>query len=811
MTHNPIEAFTELLTEKMKTKRGKHVQDATSKDLYYVIASIVNDKVHPHWLQTQETYNKKQPKQVFYLSMEFLVGRLLESNLLNCGLHDICTRSLKKLGFDPSEVYAQEHDAGLGNGGLGRLAACFLDSLASLSYPGHGYGIRYRYGLFEQKIIQDYQVEIPDYWLTEEYPWETRRADEAFIIHFNGEVLTEESKDGSLEFSYIHTDQVRAIPYDIPIVGYNNQVVNSLRLWSAESPKQEDEFFTTQNARYYHHLDHKNAIEQISGFLYPDDSSNEGKELRLKQQYFLVSASIQNIIMQYKKTSNPSLHHFHEFIAIQINDTHPSLAVPELMRILMDEEKFGWDKAWEITTKTIAYTNHTTLSEALEKWPKTMLQGLLPRIYMIINEINERFCQGIWFDHPELRDKIPELAIIADEQVHMAHLAIVGSFSVNGVARIHTEILKKKEMKSFYQLYPAKFNNKTNGITHRRWLLQVNPNLANLVTEVIGPSWIQRPKQLISLLRHSKDKPFLEKVDQVKHQNKQALAKYIKDKTGILVDDQSIFDVQIKRLHEYKRQLLNIFHVIYLYNELKENPNQHLTPRTFIFGAKAAPSYHLAKEVIKLINKVGNIINNDVDVRDRIKVVFLENYNVSLAEKIIPAADISEQISTASKEASGTGNMKLMMNGALTVGTLDGANIEIRDLVGDSNIFIFGLNADEVLNYYQFGGYSAKDIYQTDERIRKILDQLFQGVFGSNDLEFKDLYYHMLYHNDPYFVLKDFDSYIDTHEFIEQSYRDKTNWLTKSVTNIAYSGKFSSDRTIQEYASEIWNIRPIKR
>ena len=496
-------------------------------------------------------------------------------------------------------------------------------------------------------------------------------------------------------------------------------------------------------------------------------------------------------------------------MVIQINDTHPSLAIPELMRILMDEEHFSWDAAWKITTKMIAYTNHTIMSEALETWPVGMVKHFLPRIYMIIDEINERFCKGIWFDHQEMRDKIPQMAIIADDQIHMARLAIVGSFSVNGVARLHTDILKKKEMNDFYQLDPKKFNNKTNGISHRRWLIQANPKLSNLITEVIGPQWMKRPRQLISLIKYSKDRSLLEKFNEVKKENKQMLSSLIYDRTGIQVDPQSIFDVQIKRLHEYKRQLLNVFHIIYLYNELKENPHLDMTPRTFIFGAKAAPSYHLAKEVIKLINKVASIVNFDPDIDDKLKVIFLENYNVSLAEKIIPAADISEQISTASMEASGTGNMKMMMNGALTVGTLDGANIEIRDLVGDPNIFIFGLTADEVLEYYQHGGYHAMDIYNTDDRVRQILDQLNQGKFGANEIEFKDIYYNILYHNDPFFVLKDFEPYIETHELVEQAYRDPFTWLHKSVTNIAYSGKFSSDRTIEEYVSDIWKINKI--
>ncbi|MCR1835740.1 glycogen/starch/alpha-glucan phosphorylase [Oceanobacillus caeni] len=796
----------EKLKKKLITEKGVEVSTASNKDIYYALASIVNDEIMPKWYETIKRYQDKNLKQVYYLSMEFLIGRLLESNLLNSGLLNIAKEALEDLGFSSELVFAEERDAGLGNGGLGRLAACFLDSLASLYYPGHGFGIRYRYGLFEQRIIHGNQVELPDYWLKDPYPWETRKEEEAFVIQFHGKVHMFKRNDGSLEFKYENTDKVLAVPYDIPVLGYQNEVVNTLRLWSAE-PVAYQESEQEENSEFYHDLDHQHSIEQISGFLYPDDSNYEGKELRLKQQYFLVSSSIQNIIRSFKKNYRLPISRLPEKVVIQINDTHPSLAVPELMRILMDEERLDWDTAWEITTHVLAYTNHTTLSEALETWPEEMIQNLLPRIYMIIDEINERFCKSIWFDHKELRDKIPDLAVIAYGRVHMARLAIVGSFSVNGVARIHTEILKKQEMKDFYTLFPNKFNNKTNGITHRRWLLQVNPKLSNVISEAIGTQWIKRPKQLISLLKYSNDKALLEKFDQVKHGNKKILANYIHQQTGILVDDQSIFDVQIKRLHEYKRQLLNIFHVIYLYNELKANPNQDVTPRTFIFGAKAAPSYHLAKEIIKLINTVASIVNYDKDINGKLKVIFLENYNVSLAEKIIPAADISEQISTASKEASGTGNMKMMMNGAVTLGTMDGANIEIYDLVGENNIFIFGLNADEVLDYYQNGGYNARDIYNTDDRVRLILDQLNQGEFGIHNIEFKDIFYNILYHNDPYFVLKDFEPYLEAHELAERAYRNRTTWMNMSVTNIAYSGKFSSDQTIREYATDIWKIK----
>ncbi|WP_227001820.1 glycogen/starch/alpha-glucan phosphorylase [Virgibacillus necropolis] len=809
MSQLTVEKFTEKIIKEVKNNTGKTIQDAQDKEIYYAIASIVNEQIIPQWSETNKKYEKINNKQVYYLSLEFLVGSLLESNLLNCGMLDVANQTLQKLGLNAEKIYAKERDAGLGNGGLGRLAACFLDSLASLNYAGHGFGIRYRYGLFEQRIIHGNQIELPDNWLKDLYPWETRREAEAVCIHFRGEVDMLKKNDGNLEFKHKDTDKVMAVPYDIPVVGYQNKVINTLRLWSAEpvGGDQQDSI-TEEGSKYYQELDHQHSIEQISGFLYPDDSKLEGKELRLKQQYFLVSSSLQTIIKAYKKNNQRSLKYLPEKAVIQINDTHPTLAIPELMRILMDEEHLSWENAWNITTRVIAYTNHTTLSEAFETWPVGMMEYLLPRIYMIIDEINERFCKGIWFDHEVLRDEIPELAIIADEQVHMARLAIVGSFSVNGVAPLHTEILKKQEMKHFYTLFPNRFNNKTNGITHRRWLLKANPKLSELISDVIGPQWIHRPKQLISLVKYSSDAAFLEKIAQVKYENKRILADLIYDRNGIVVDDQSIFDVQVKRLHEYKRQLLKVFHIIYLYNELKLNPNMDITPRTFIFGAKAAPSYHLAKEVIKLINKVASIVNNDSTIRDKLKVVFIENYNVSLAERIIPATDISEQISTAGKEASGTGNMKLMMNGALTVGTLDGANVEIKKAVGDANIFIFGLTADEVLNYYEHGGYSAMDIYNTDDRIRTILDQLNKG-FGSDEIEFKDLYYNILYHNDPYFVLKDFEPYLETHEHVERVYRDKLRWLQMNVTNIAYSGKFSSDRTIKEYATEIWKIKQV--
>ncbi|MFC5713723.1 glycogen/starch/alpha-glucan phosphorylase [Thalassorhabdus alkalitolerans] len=800
------ESMKEAIVDRLETTLGIPFDQATERDIYVALSTLVKEQVSKNWTRTTQTYKKQQERQVYYFSMEFLLGRLIENNLLNLGLLDVCNEALQELDFVPEEIYSQEHDAGLGNGGLGRLAACFLDSLASLELPGHGCGIRYKYGLFRQRFVNGHQVELPDYWLKEDYAWETRRGEQAVEVRFGGTVEMNDN-DGKLTFHHKDYETVLAVPYDVPIVGYQNKTVNTLRLWSAESSSDDFNFFGSDRTDYYNYLEYKRSIEQISEFLYPDDSHFEGKVLRLKQQYFLVAAGLKSILRSYKKKLGLPLSSLPEKIKIQINDTHPSLVVPELMRILLDEEGLTWEEAWEITRKTVAYTNHTTLSEALETWPTEMVRDLLPRIFMIIDEINERFCKGLWFDHPELRDQIPELAIIAYDTIRMAHLAIVGSFSVNGVAKIHTDILKKKEMKMFYSLYPQKFNNKTNGITHRRWLLHANPELSAAISEAIGDKWIEHPKNLIGLLRYVDDKSFQEKIDSVKRYNKQQFAKIIRDQTGIIVDDHSIFDVHIKRLHGYKRQLLNIFHIIYLYNTLRENPSLDITPRTFIFGAKAAPGYHFAKQVIKLIISVADMINSDPLIKNKIKVVFMENYSVSLAEKIIPAADVSEQISTASKEASGTGNMKLMMNGALTLGTLDGANIEIKDMVGKENSFIFGLSADEVLHYYNHGGYVARDIYNTDDRIRTVMDQLINGFFGSDEMEFKDIYYNILSNNDEYFVLKDFDSYEEAQELVDQTYRNRSKWMQMSITNIAHSGKFSSDRTISEYAAEIWGLR----
>ena len=802
-----IEDFKTTFKKRLETKLSKSINDATNNDVYKTLGQLVRENVSKNWIDTTTYYQENKQKQVYYFSMEFLMGRLLQTNIENSGQFLIIKEGLKELGFNLENIFEEEHDAGLGNGGLGRLAACFLDSLASLNLPGHGCGIRYKYGLFEQKIINGYQVELPDYWLQESYVWEVRRPDRAVEVKFGGYVDMVEV-DEKLQFHHKNYDTVLAVPYDVPVVGYQNETVNTLRLWSAESCREDFNFFTSNKNDYYQFLQYKRSIEDISGFLYPDDSTYDGKLLRLKQQYFLVSAGIQSIIKQFKAKYSADLLQFPEKIGVHINDTHPVLVIPELMRILLDEEGLSWEDAWRITKGTVSFTNHTTLSEALEKWPVTMVKELLPRIFMIVEEINERYCRELWDLYPYEWNKISALAIIGNDEIRMAHLAIVASYSVNGVAKIHTEILKTKEMKDFYELYPQKFNNKTNGITHRRWLLNVNPDLASLITETIGNRWIAHPKELTNLIKYSKDEAFQEKVAQVKRMNKEKLARYIKEHNGITVDTNSIFDVQVKRLHAYKRQLLNIFHIIHLYHLLSENPNIDITPRTFIFGGKAAPGYHFAKKIIKLINAVATVINNDPRIQNKLKVVFLENYSVSLAEKIMPAADVSEQISTASKEASGTGNMKFMMNGAITLGTLDGANIEISECVGNDNIFLFGLKAEEVLKLYSEKTYRARDIYNIDFRIKKVLDELMGNHLPGGESEFKDIYYSILSNNDEYFVLKDFDSYCEAHELVDQTYRDQQKWLSMSITNIAHSGKFSSDRTIQQYATEIWGIRP---
>lgn len=800
------EKFKEAFLEKLQTMHGKSIEEATAMDKYTAIGSLLRDNISKRWVSTNAQYEKKDVKQVYYFSLEFLLGRLLGTNLLNLGIRDICAEALNELGIDLNELEEQEVDAGLGNGGLGRLAACFLDSLASLELPGHGCGIRYKYGLFEQRIIDGYQVELPDNWLKDGNVWEIRKADKAVEVRFGGSIR-EEVVAGRTVFIHENFEPVLAVPYDTPVIGYRNNTVNSLRLWSAEAAIKDFDFSSFNRGEYMEAVGYKYATEAISQVLYPDDNHYKGRELRLKQQYFFVSAGVQSIVRRYKK-SHGALDDFAEKVGIHINDTHPVLAIPELMRILLDEEGLSWDEAWHITTNTISYTNHTILSEALEKWPEDIFKTLLPRIFMIVHEINERFCRELWNKYPGDWERIHQMAIIADGYVKMAHLAIAGSHSVNGVAEIHTEILKKHEMRNFSEFYPFKFNNKTNGITHRRWLLKANPGLSGLITETIGDGWVKHPSDLAGLLEYAGDPAFQDKIAAVKTQNKAALARLIKEKYDISVDLNSIFDVQVKRLHAYKRQILNILHIMDLYNRLRENPDLDIVPRTFIFGAKAAPSYYLAKSTIKLINTVAGLVNNDKSIKDKLKVVFLENYRVSLAEIIMPASEISEQISTAGKEASGTGNMKFMMNGAITVGTMDGANIEIREEVGDNNIFIFGLNAAEVLNYYQYGGYSSWDVYNNDPRVRTLLDQLVNGFFPVAPEEFRTLRGNLLNNNDEFFVLMDFASYADAHARVDEAFRDRRRWLSMSIHNIAHSSRFSSDRTINEYAAGIWRIKP---
>ncbi|MBW7649940.1 glycogen/starch/alpha-glucan phosphorylase [Anoxybacillus sp. ST4] len=789
------EEFKQTFLKRLEMMYGKRFWESTVLDQYNTLGHMIREYISKHWIQTNERYRAEHKKQVYYLSIEFLLGRLLGSNLMNLGIRDVVEEGLKELGIELSHIEEVEIDAGLGNGGLGRLAACFLDSLASLDLPGHGQGIRYKHGLFDQKIVNGYQVELPEQWLRHGNVWEVKKEDLAVEVNFWGKVECYE-QNGRLTFRHYDTEKVMAVPYDMPVIGYDTTTVNTLRLWSAEPAKFP---------LHKHVMQYKRETEAISEFLYPDDTNDEGKILRLKQQYFLVAASIGSIVRDYRQRYG-HLHHFHRHVAIHVNDTHPVLAIPELMRILLDEEGMGWDEAWHITTNTISYTNHTTLSEALEKWPIYIFQPLLPRIYMIVQEINERFCRDLWNRYPGDWKRIEEMAIIAHGLVKMAHLAIVGSYSVNGVAKIHSEILKHREMKWFYEYFPEKFNNKTNGITHRRWLLKANDQLSTLISEAIGTEWIKQPDQLIQLKKYTTDRSFQEQLAKVKHFHKQQLATYIQEKTGVIVDDSSIFDVQVKRLHAYKRQLLNVLHIMHLYNRLKEDEHFDMHPRTFIFGAKASPGYHYAKRIIKLINSVAQKVNGDEQINGRLKVIFLENYRVSLAEKIFPAADVSEQISTASKEASGTGNMKFMMNGAITIGTLDGANIEILERVGHDNMFIFGLTAEEVWHYYVNGGYHSYEYYHHDQRIHQVVNQLVNGFFPDAYDHFEPIYDSLLAHNDQYFVLRDFASYADAQQRVGTTYENRNKWLEMSVVNIACSGYFSSDRTIEEYAHDIWRI-----
>ena len=799
-------AFKAAYIEKLQTMHGKTLAEASALDQYSALAGLFRDAIGRRWMETNRQYESKQAKQVYYFSIEFLLGRLLGANLVNAGVRDEWGAWLAEMGVDLAALEQEEADAGLGNGGLGRLAACFLDSMASLQLPGHGCGIRYKYGLFEQKIIDGHQVEHPDNWLKNGSMWEFRKADKAVQVKFGGHVWSE-PKDDQLIFHHENAQTVLAVPYDVPVVGYHNNTVNTLRLWSAETVQADFDLLAFNQGNFLKAVEFKYSIESISEILYPDDTHYEGRVLRLKQQYFFVSAGIQSIVRRFKKKGG-HIRDLAESVTIHINDTHPALAIPELMRILMDEEGLFWEEAWRITKSTIAYTNHTILPEALEKWSVDIMKTLLPRIYMIIEEINQRFCKNLWNHYPNDWDRIRSMAIIADHYVHMAHLAVTGSYSVNGVAKIHSEILKKDVMRNFYHFYPYKFNNKTNGITHRRWLLKANPRLARMITDYISPSWMYHPQYLSALQQFADDKEFLAQLDAVKGANKADFASWIQGRYGVGVDPQSIFDIQVKRIHAYKRQLMNALHVLELYGRLRDNPALDMVPRTFIFAGKAAPGYYMAKRFIKLITTLADAINNDPRVQDKMKVLFLENYSVSLAEMILPAADVSEQISTASKEASGTGNMKFMMNGAVTIGTLDGANIEIREEVGDDNIAIFGMTADQVMDLYAKGTYKPWDLYQQDERIRQLLDNLVNGFLPVPKEEFRSIFDSLVNH-DEFFVLKDFAAYADAQTRIDQMYRDKVRWNRMCLANIAHSGKFSSDRTISEYAVGIWKVNPV--
>ena len=797
--------FKDDFIKKLTTERAQNMKEANLWDQYVAFGSLIRDYITQYWVATNEDYAKKAKKQVYYFSMEFLMGKILENNLMNLGIKDICEEGLKELGINLSDLAEMELDPGLGNGGLGRLAACFLDSMASLNISGHGCGIRYKYGLFEQRIIDGYQVEFPDKWLQQENIWEIKKSVKSVEVKFGGKInVVKESN--KIKFVHEEYESIIAVPYDTPIVGYENKVVNTLRLWSAEGGKREIDFASFNQGDYTKAFEDKYSAEAISHILYPNDSNEKGRILRLKQEYFFVSAGIQSIIRSYKKL-NKSIYDFNKFIAIHINDTHPALAVPELMRILMDEEGLGWDEAFHITRHTISYTNHTILAEAMEKWDISTFKTLLPRIFMIVEEINERFCKELWNTHYTGNfKKISDMAIISNGLVKMAHLAIVGSYSVNGVAKLHTEILKKQELKDFYQVYPQRFNNKTNGITHRRWLLHSNPKLANLINETIGKGWIKTPKELVKLLQYNKDTVFQQKVYEIKQENKRILADMIQSRNGIEIDPNSIFDVQAKRIHEYKRQVLNVLHIMYLYNMLIENPDLDYHPRTFIFAGKAAPGYDIAKKIIKLINSLAQKINNDIRLKGKLKIVFIENYGVSLAELIIPATNVSEQIATTTKEASGTGNMKFMMNGAITIATLDGANVEIENAVGGDNIIIFGLKEKEIFELYESRSYRSVDVYNQNLKLKRVVDQLIDGFFSVRHDEFLSIFDSLLKYNDEYFVLKDFGEYVDAHKKVNDLYNNQKEWLEVSITNMSYSGIFSSDNTIDKYAREIWRV-----
>ena len=806
--------FIKCVKENVKTLYRKTMAEASEQEVFQAVSYAVKDVIIDNWLATQQIFDKEDPKMVYYMSMEFLMGRALGNNLINLTAYQEVKEALDELGFDLNTIEDQEPDPALGNGGLGRLAACFMESLATLGYPAYGCGIRYRYGMFKQKIKDGYQVEVPDNWLKNGYPFELRRPEHSFEVKFGGYVQAEPAENGRTKFIQKNYQSVLAVPYDMPIVGYNNNMVNTLMIWDAE-PMECFELDSFDKGDYRKAVEQENLARNLIEVLYPNDNHIQGKELRLKQQYFFVSASVQRAVARYKKY-HPDIHKLYEKVTIQMNDTHPTVAVAELMRILLDDEGLTWDEAWAITTKTCAYTNHTIMAEALEKWPIEIFSRLLPRIYQIVEEINRRFLLEVEEEYPGNQYKKDKMAIIHDGQVKMAHLAIVAGYSVNGVARLHTEILKNQELKDFYELYPEKFNNKTNGITQRRFLYHGNPLLAEWVSNKIGNDWITDLSHMEKLAVYVDDPKAQQEFMQIKYQNKLRLAKYIQEHNGIEVDPRSIFDVQVKRLHEYKRQLMNILHVMYLYNKIKEHPEMEFYPRTFIFAAKAAAGYKNAKLTIKLINSVADVINNDASIDNKLKVVFIEDYKVSNAEWIFAAADVSEQISTASKEASGTGNMKFMLNGAATIGTMDGANVEMAEEVGKENMFIFGMSSDEVIAHEQNRDYNPMDIFNQDQEIRQVLMQLINGFYSGNDTElFRDLYNSLLntqctQYADTYFCLKDFRSYAEAQERVEKAYRNEKGWAKLVMLNVAHVGKFSSDRTIQEYVDDIWHLDKVK-
>lgn len=808
--------FQKTVKDNVKTLYRKKIGEASKQEIFQAVSYAVKDIIIDDWLATQEAYQKEDAKIVYYMSMEFLMGRALGNNLINMTAYKEVKEALEEMGLDLNVIEDEEPDAALGNGGLGRLAACFLDSLATLNYPAYGCGIRYRYGMFKQKIKDGYQVETPDNWLKNGNPFELRRPEYAKEVRFGGTVRFEKDPEtGRDKFIQEGYESVRAIPYDMPIVGYGNHVVNTLRIWDAEAITdfQLSEF---DRGNYHKAVEQENLAKTIVEVLYPNDNHYAGKELRLKQQYFFISASLQALIAKYKREHGNDVRKLYEKVAIQMNDTHPTVAVPELMHLLIDQEGLTWEEAWEITTKTCAYTNHTIMAEALEKWPIDLFKKLLPRIYQIVQEIDRRFVEDVRAKYPGNEEKVKKMAILWDGQVRMANMAIVAGYSVNGVAQLHTEILKNQELKDFYQMFPEKFNNKTNGITQRRFLAHGNPLLADWVTSKIGDGWITDLSKIANLKPLVNDEEARREFMQIKHQNKIRLAKYIKEHNGIEVDPNSIFDVQVKRLHEYKRQLLNILHVMYLYNQIKEHPEMSFYPRTFIFGAKAAAGYQRAKETIKLINSVAEVINNDRSINGKLKVVFIEDYRVSNAELIFAAADVSEQISTASKEASGTGNMKFMLNGAPTLGTMDGANVEIVEEVGMENAFIFGLSSQEVINYENNGGYNPIDIYFNDWELKRVVDQLMDGTYAHGDHNmYKNLYNSLLNTQctdraDTYFILKDFRSYAEAQKKVEEAYRDQNRWSKMAMMQTACCGKFSSDRTIEEYVKDIWKLEKVE-